>query len=275
MANLDDLNLGACVLETLQSFMFGRDENVMSISIFMDESNTHDGTQFLTVSTAWARPKVWEKWSRDWAKKISPLKNYHAVDVHNRKEECEGWTVQARNKLVIRCLPTFQKHQIHGAVTCLDRKALDQGLAKRPGIRDIIGHDYLIAFIFAIGHAMKLTEEPLNFFHEDNDWCDRALYHFNKLKKRYDRPNATLSFGTKAAYPPLQCADVFAYEGYQQLKFDPTMVNVRRTWQAINVAKDKILVNALIADDEVTKKLCETLIDWFDKGAKGGVNSVS
>ena len=247
----------------------------MALRIYMDESNTHDGTQYLTVSTAWARPKVWEKWSRDWAEKISPIKIYHSVDVHNREGECKGWEKDKRDAMVIRSLPVIRKHQIHGAVACIDRKKLAQGLAKRPGIMSEIGHEYLIAFIFAVGNAMKLTEEPLNFFHEDNQWCDRALYHFMKLKQSRNRPSATLSFGAKGSYPPLQCADIFAYEGYQQLKKDSKMVHVRPTWTAINVSKDKILVDALIVDDKITGQLCDTLIDWFDRGAHGGINSVS
>ena len=134
----------------------------------------------------------------------------------------------------------------------------------------------MIAFIFAAGHALRnLHDEPLNFFHEDNEWCNRVHYHFNKLKKSNNRPNATLTFGSKGAYPPLQCADVFAYEGYQQLRYDPTMGKVRKTWQAINVSRDKILVNALIANNKVVELLAEHLVDWFDKGAHGAIGSAS
>lgn len=274
MANLDDSNVGNRVLETFQSFLFDRDGYVMALSIYMDESNTHDGTSYLTVSTAWAKPRVWADWSKDWAEKIKPLKNYHAVDVHNRENECQGWTREARDAMVIRSLPTFPKHNIHGAVACIDRKRLAKGLARRPGIMGQVGHEYIIAFIFAVTHAMKnLGDESLNFFHEENEWSGSALNHFAKLKKRYNCPNATLAFGSKTAWPPLQCADVYAYEGYQQLSLDPTMVNVRKTWQAINVARDKIIVNALIADDTVTDLLAETLIDWFDR--KGLIDSLA
>jgi hypothetical protein len=247
----------------------------MAISIFMDESNTHDGTEYLTVSTAWAKPSVWANWSKDWAEKINPVQVYHSVDVHNREGECEGWDREIRDAMVIRSLPVIRKHQIHGAVACINRTKLARILAMRPGIMTEIGHEYLIAFIFAVGNAMKLGEEPLNFFHEDNDWSDRALYHFSKLKKSHKCPNATVSFGAKTAYPPLQCADLFAYEGYQQLRFDPSFVKITRPWQAINVSRDKILVNALIADNEVTELLGHTLIDWFDKGGSGGINRAS
>lgn len=245
----------------------------MALSIYMDESNTHDGTEYLTVSTAWAKPQVWADWAVEWAQKISPLKIYHAVDVHNRIASCAGWTPEERDAMVIRSLPTFPKYKIHGAVACLNRKKLAQGLARRPGIMNEIKHEYLIAFIFAVSNAMKLGGDALNFFHEENDWCDRAHYHFNKLKERYNRSNAVLSFGAKDSWPPLQCADLFAYEGYQQLKLDPTFKKITRPWQAINIARDKLLVSGLVADDKVTALLCDALIDWFDKGAQGGVSS--
>jgi hypothetical protein len=46
------------------------------------------------------------------------------------------------------------------------------------------------------------------------------------------------------------------------------MVDVRQTWQAINVARDKVIVHALIADDRVADLLAQTLIDWFDRKGK-------
>jgi len=44
----------------------------------------------------------------------------------------------------------------------------------------------------------------------------------------------TMAFGTKADYPPLQAADVLAYEGGKFLK---NPVTLRRAWTALDPNK--------------------------------------
>ena len=262
-------NKGALVLETVKSFLGDREGIVVAMRIYMDESNTHDAGKYVAVSTAWASPEVWGSWTSEWLEKIKPLKYYHAVELHGLNEQCEGWTRAQADELVIRCLPIIRDHKIEGAVAVFDKLKLAQMLAHRPDVMAKLDHEYFVGFIWAVTRVMrdlkKRGETEISFFHEMNSFESRAHMHFASLMRREGLPNATLSFGSKEGYPPLQCADIFAYEAYQQMKLDPTMVRIRKPWLVINETNNTpIRVNALIADEALLKVLANTLIDWYD-----------
>lgn len=238
----------------------------MAVRIYMDESNIHDAGKFVAVSTAWASPDVWAKWSVEWQEKIKPLKYYHAVELHNYSGQCLGWNEKTRNDLVKRCLPVIRDHKIQGAVALFDKLKLAKMLSHRPDVAAKLNHEYFVGFIWAVTYATnvlkKINETEIAFFHEHNSFEGRANLHFANMMKRQGLQKATLSFGAKEEWPPLQCADIFAYEGYKQMEYDPTMRSVRKPWMVIN--GNGILVNALQADDELLQVLANSIIQWVD-----------
>ena len=241
----------------------------MAVRIYMDESNIHDSGKFIAVSTAWTLPEVWAKWGDEWLEKIKPLKYYHAVELHNFTGQCQGWDLKTRDDLVIRCLPIIRDHRIHGAVATFDKLKLAKMLSHRPDVATELNHEYFVGFIWAVEYAAKVLknigETDISFFYEHNSFEARANLHFASMMKRQGLPKATLFFGAKEEWPPLQCADIFAYEGYKQMESDPTMTKVRKPWMVIN--GNGILVNALQADDELLQVLASTLINWFDSSS--------
>lgn len=250
----------------LKSFLGDKKGIVMAVRIYMDESNTHDSGRFIAVSTAWATPEVWGAWSDEWQEKIKPLKYYHAVELHNYSGQCHGWDEKTRNDLVKRCLPVIRDHKINGAVAVFDKQKLAQLLSHRPDVSAKLNHEYFVGFIWAVTNAAKLIkklgEDDVAFFHEHNSFETRANMHFANMMKRQGLPKATLAFGAKEQWPPLQCADIFAYEGYKQMESDPTMTKVRKPWMVIN--GNGILVNALQADNDLLQVLANSLIEWAD-----------
>ncbi|MCB0184004.1 MAG: hypothetical protein KDE31_07065, partial [Caldilineaceae bacterium] len=58
------------------------------------------------------------------------------------------------------------------------------------------------------------------FIHEENQFQSEALetYAYLKRKGHLAGLETTLTFGSKIAFPPLQCADTVAYEGYKQMQ---------------------------------------------------------
>jgi len=259
-------NQGRFVERRLKSFLGDKKGIVMAVRVYMDESNTHNSGKFIAVSTAWATPEVWGAWSDEWLEKIRPLKFYHAVELHNYSGQCEGWDKKTRDDLVIRCLPIIRDHRINGAVAIFDKLKLAKMLSHRPDVAAKLNHEYFVGFIWAVTYAAnllkKIGETDISFFHENNSFEGRANLHFASMMKRQGLPKATLAFGAKEEWPPLQCADIFAYEGYKQMESDPTMTNVRKPWMVIN--GNGILVSALQADDDLLQVLANTLIDWVD-----------
>jgi hypothetical protein len=79
------------------------------------------------------------------------------------------------------------------------------------------------------------------FVHEVNNFKGEAFKAFEYVKK-YLNPRGipmTMEFGSKGDYPPLQAADVLAYEGGKFLK-NPTG-KLRRAWTALDPDKTRII----------------------------------
>ena len=72
----------------------------------------------------------------------------------------------------------------------------------------------------------------------------------------------TMAFGTKADYPPLQAADVLAYEGGKFLKNDPKS-KPRRAWTALDPDNTRLIVRRYAK--ESMPKLIRLLTDFRAK----------
>ena len=83
--------------------------------------------------------------------------------------------------------------------------------------------------------------ERIAFVHEVNDYKGEALKAFDYVRE-FLNPRATpmtMAFGSKKDYPPLQSADVLAYEGGKFLK-NPNGTH-RRAWTAVDPDKTRII----------------------------------
>src|SRR5262249_39995363 len=81
----------------------------------------------------------------------------------------------------------------------------------------------------------------IKFIHEINDFKGEAQKAFEYVEQLHNPKRAKISlvFGTKAENPPLQAADVLAYEGGKFLK-DPADTP-RRAWKALDPDNTRII----------------------------------
>ena len=239
----------------------------LAMRVYMDESNTHDGTEWLTVAAAWADEDTWASWKTDWTKAIDPLQVYHSVDVSNRTGACAGWTKQFRDEVVFRAMDVIKKHQIHGRIALINRSWLKLALSHRSDVIAWLGHDYYVAFIWAANRSLEIMKDEghsrISFFHEENDFELLANIHFRRLTAAVGLPFATLTFGAKGAFEPLQCADIFAYEGMRQLKKGEVSKPLARMDDYSN------RVQFLNVTEDQTRKLASMMIDLFDEVTTG------
>jgi len=105
--------------------------------------------------------------------------------------------------------------------------------------------------------------ERVAFVHEINDSRKEALDAFAYVKEHFNwhKSPITLSFGSKADYPPLQAADVLAYEGGKFLK-NPTGT-LRRAWTALDPDKTRIIAQRYGKDN--VDKLISSLTNSRDR----------
>ncbi len=194
----------------------------MPIEVYMDESNVHEDTDFLTVSAAWAEKLVWNLWEEEWLTAIQPLNLFHSCDVWNRSNDCADFTRQFRDELSNRAMSAILKFAINGRIGEIDRRSFEKKFGNAAITKNLVEHPYYLPLIWTFNRMFEILGKAgagnVSFFHERNDYESGALEYFSIAKKRFDRPNYSLVFVEKTKAVPLQCADAFAFFGMQRLR---------------------------------------------------------
>jgi len=227
------------VLELSRAVLGEQDGLVVVLRVYMDESGVHDGSPVVTVAAYVAPPRGWQTWTKNWNVAKRPIKVFHAVDAQNLRNEFEGWSETDRDELVKRCLPVIVATDFPGIVIGIHMDEYRKAFAGRDDLLRFVGTPYAACFQWVVQSLMFLQSRTRNrerfaFVHENNDYQHEALESFNYVKQ-YGNPQGTpigIMFGAKADYPPLQAADILAYEGNKRMR-DPDRPE-RRPWKVLN-----------------------------------------
>ena len=205
------------------------------LKTFMDETGIHDDAEMVAVGAYISRPKHWRSWTKDWnihKRRVpngrKPIDVFHSTDCAAFKKEFEGWDKPDRDSYVAQLLPIIREHELAGVVIGIHLPILQAEFNAKPQLKEMFGEPYTSCFQWAISTIMEIATdrghgERMVFIHEVNNYKGDALNSFEYVKT-YLNPRKipmTMAFGTKAEYPPLQAADVLAYEGGKFLK-NPT-----------------------------------------------------
>lgn len=215
------------------------------LKTFMDETGIHDNAEMVAVGCYIAKPKTWRNWTKTWNQAKKPIKIFHSTDCANLRGEFKDWSKEQRDALVAKLLPIIANHDIAGMVIGVNLVDLAEALKEHPELLEMFGTPYMACFQWAITSIIHLATEHgsgqrMTFVHEVNDFKGEASSAFDYVKKNLNPRGIKmdLSFGAKADYPPLQAADVLAYEGGKFLKApDGTP---RRAWTALEPDKNII-----------------------------------
>ena len=213
----------------------------------MDESGIHDGAEVVVVAAYVGRPKTWREWTKEWKLAKYPIKVFHAVDCANFKGEYEGWDKARRDPYVANLLPIMPAHELAGIVIGIHLSAFKKEIDAHPELKEMFGELYSACFQWAVSIILDFANERgkgerMTFVHEQNNYRGDASKAFAFVKANLNPRNIPVEFkfGAKADYPPLQAADVLAYEGAKFIK-NPTG-QLRRAWVALDPDKTRIMV---------------------------------
>jgi hypothetical protein len=248
---------------------------VTLIKTFLDETGVHEDAEMVAVGGYISRPKHWRAWTKDWnvhKRKVpsgrKPIKVFHSTDCANYRREFEGWTQEDRDPYVAQLLPVIPSHELAGIVIGVNLVDLTAAMKAHPELLEMFGTPYTACFQWAISIIMDFAtqrgrRERMAFVHEVNDYKGECFKAFEYVKT-YLNPRAipmTLAFGSKEDYPPLQAADILAYEGGKFLKNKTG--KPRRAWTALDPDKTRIMPHRY--DKENMPKLIQLLTDFRQK----------
>jgi len=219
----------------------------------MDETGIHDDAAVVAVGAYISRPKHWRAW-KDWNVAKRPIKVFHATDCANFRGEFEGWDQSRRDAFVAKLLPVIPAHELAGIVIGIRLDDLNEALKGYPEIAEMLGTPYTACFQWAISIIIEIATERgkgerMALVHEVNDYKGEALKAFDYVKEFLNPRNIpmTMGFGSKADFPPLQAADVLAYEGGKFLR-NPQNIS-RRAWTALDPDKTRIIARRYARDN--------------------------
>jgi hypothetical protein len=256
--------------------------SVTMLKTFMDETGVHDDAEMVAVGAYIARPKHWRAWTKDWnihKRKVPPgrrpIEVFHSTDCANYRREFDGWTKEERDSYVAQLLPVTPSHELAGFVIGVHLPGLQKAFNGRHELIDMFGTPYAACFQWAISNIMEIATtygkgERMAFIHEINDYKGECVKAFEYVST-YLNPRKipmTFGFGSKGDYPPLQAADVLAYEGGKFLK-NPTGTP-RRAWTAIDPDKSRITAQRYGSDS--IPELLRLLIGFREKLLVAGWN---
>jgi hypothetical protein len=216
------------------------------LKIAMDETGIHDDAEMVAVAGYISRPKIWRDWTKAWNIAKRPIKIVHAADCANLRGEFAGWDKDHRDDWVANLLPVIRNHELAGIVIGIQLQDFAAALKDYPELLMMFGTPYTACFQWAISIIVDYARdhgkgERMVFIHEVNDYRGECIKAFEYVKDKLNPRQIpmTLTFAAKEDYPPLQAADVLAYEGGKFLK-NPTGTP-RRAFTAIDPDKTRII----------------------------------
>ncbi|MEJ0063836.1 MAG: DUF3800 domain-containing protein [Alphaproteobacteria bacterium] len=195
------------------------------IKVYMDESGIHDDSPVVSVGAYLARPKEWGEFTKKWKCAIRPIKCYHATDAANLRGEFKGWKTEDVTEIVKRALPIIPQYTAMGFAVAINLNDLKQAMNGKRGLLKVLGSPYRACLLWTIALIMaeknkNESMERIAFYHEINNMREDALKVYDHVHNTMN-PNSSImsfSFGAKKDYPPLQAADVLAYEANKRLR---------------------------------------------------------
>jgi hypothetical protein len=220
-----DASIAQQVWEISRLALANQDGSVAVLKVFMDESGVHGGSPVVTVAGYIGRPADWRGWTKEWLRALRPIKIYHAADAQNLTGEFADWTNEGVAELAKKLLPIITNAGIGGLVVGMDLRVFEDAIRGRDDLRAIFGTPYIACVQWVMQIFLNIAQQAMNseriaFVHENNDYHGQVYEAFNWIKGNTNRGNnlISLTFGSKKDYPPLQTADILAYESNKRMR---------------------------------------------------------
>lgn len=190
---------------------------------YFDESGTHPDSEYVVVAGFISNATEWEAFSQRWHQVLadSQIDYFHMTDFESRKGPFDGWTEEERRDLLNRLLPIIHDHTFWSIGCVVLRKWFDSHLSD--AAKQICGNAYGTAALACFrnnGLVLQKADAWMDCSMESGAQGRGALQLLVEEDSKFpkwlqEHRILSLSFLDKSA-PPLQSADILAYELYKQ-----------------------------------------------------------
>ena len=206
-----------------------KDRLVLALHAYFDDSGTHAGSEAVTVAGYISTVEQWDMFTREWAAVLAEwgLGCFHMTDFANKVGKYREWSDQERRFRFGRLVSIINRHAIASVGIGIPKQAFDQIFPKNA--KRFVGGAYGLAATACFFEAARILEPGYPsariayFFEAGTRGSGEILKVFNwNYNDREQRPKLKLisiKFEGKE-FPPLQAADILAYELYRRIPFD-------------------------------------------------------
>ena len=189
---------------------------------YLDESGTHDGSEAVAVAGFISNTAKWEALSEDWSRALAEweIDYFHMSDFENYQQQFSSWTeVQHRDRLNY-LLGLIKQYTMQSVGYVLPMEAFDRIVSEEA--KGVCGDAYGMAALGCWWTVAKLAKQPqndgyINYVMDRKSKGSGPLLQIYRSGSKVDQWSDDtrirgLLFHDKEDFPPLQAADIMAYE---------------------------------------------------------------
>jgi len=199
----------------------------MTYTAYFDESGTHDDSQFVVVSGYVSSVQKWVEFSAQWMAALREwgLEFFHMTDFAVKAPPYDTWEEPERRERLARLLAIIKSHTCWSDATILPRRIFDEVFSARA--KRICGGAYGLcaaACLLSVAEWLRSKENDgwvAHVFEAGAHGRGELARIFGANIKDPEQKTylrlLSLRFEDKRDFPPLQAADLLAYELYRDL----------------------------------------------------------
>jgi hypothetical protein len=212
---------------------------MVMLTAYLDESGTHTESPVLVLAGLIASPRQWERLSQRWLRALASIGvgSFHATDCANGGGDFRGIAPQERQRVFIRLVETIKQtvsYRIWTGIAVEDYR-------NSPYYNQDPKRIYSLASIACISLGRHLAAQRgadyrLAYTFDQGPEGTLAFDIFRNMQASGEADvlrMAEVSTGDRRQSPPLQAADLFAYEIYRYLSDQMTNTG-RKIRQSLN-----------------------------------------
>ena len=244
---------------------------------YLDESGTHAGSRAVVVAGFVSNVSKWEAFSEQWSAALNEwgVSAFHMTDFESRHGEFADWKNEERRERLNRLLDLIIEHTFSSIGFVVRKKSFDEILSDEA--KELCVDAYGLAAIGCWYNLALRAREP-----RIDGWVDYVMEAGCKgggaLQQIWSKQSddqqwldntriISLDFRSKHISPPLQAADILAYELFKQAQrqFGEEQRPPRYPLQRLNTPGRQWHY----ADDDELRKVNQYLTDLYGRFALG------
>ncbi len=228
--------------ELLRSHGIGSDYLLMLGSVYLDDSGTHQGSLCVSVGGYISTPQKWESFSRDWNYTIRRwgLDYFHLTDFEAGHGPYKGWPERFKKQRMALLYDIINEYVMASVANSIEPEVFEVvGAKARDSVRSVYASlvGGCVANASLASRDLRLTK--LEFVIESGQKERGRASHVVEFIERFRERQHTyrdlppnfitgVSVRSKKEFPPLQAADIVAYEHYRHLPVQLGRVDKKR-----------------------------------------------